>query len=352
MTIRGIDISKYQQVIDWRKVKASGVVFVYIRVLDDDGLRIDPYFNLNWTQSKNVGMLRGAYIPFYAWNDPMQVARNVFNALDPIERGDWWMGELPIAIDYEPHEITRSPAFMQQRLLTVINEIERLCLVKPIIYTSAYTWDTYVNPKGDFVLDPLLDLWVANYIFDYQKVGRRVTTWDKLDAAFPTFNPAIPNTWKFIGEDIWQAAGDDGFVDGVANACDMDHWRGTYQELVEWGEAHKIPETDSEPDHIVDVSNMVLPFDSREMDSGVHELDLLSRLSNWFVESLKPPVKMITNQMVFNAFFKVYGGDDYWNQLTLAVGGQDVATQMAANRDGAFVALEKLPVAVNDLLGI
>lgn len=334
MTVRGIDISKYNQVTDWRKVKASGVEFVYIRVLDDDGLTIDPFFALHWKQAKEVGLLRGAYVPFYAWNDPIQVANKVFDALIMQEAGDWWAGELPIAIDVEPSQVYKSVEYQWHQLTTLIAKIESLCLVHPIIYTGQPTWDSFVNPNRDITFETLPDLWHAGYIWAMP----HETTFAAWQDSFRPYK--LPNNWT--DWKIWQWAGDDGRVDGIESACDLDVFNGTFAELVAWGEAHKIAETDNTPDIAVGTD---LPFDSRDMDLGVHELDIFGRFAAWWKERFTPKPK-ITNQQVINAFYSVYGGKEYWDRLISAL-GEVQANGLAANRDALFVDLEKLPEAVN-----
>lgn len=335
MTVKGIDISRFQKVTDWHKVAASGIKFVYIRVLDTDGIHVDPYFDLHWIQAKAVGLLRGAYVPFYGWNRQSEVAQAVFDALDPLDRGDWWMGELPIAVDVEPSSVYKSTEYQWFQLTTLLSLIEKQCLVRPIIYTGQPTWDYFVNPDRNITFERLPDLWHAAYVWAMPHVTTFEANWNDDYKPF-----RLPNMWADYK--IWQWAGDDGRVDGIDNACDLDVFNGTYEELVAWGKAHKISETDSVPD-------VELPFDSREIDEGVHELDIFGRFAAWWAERFAPKTMAITNQMVFNAFFKVYGGDSYWAELVKKV-GQYEATRMAANRDGVFVELEKLPRAVSNAL--
>lgn len=56
----GIDVSKWQQEVNWEQVKNAGVEFVMIRMghqKDFDGeLVLDPYFESNITGAKQVGL--------------------------------------------------------------------------------------------------------------------------------------------------------------------------------------------------------------------------------------------------------------------------------------------------------
>src|SRR5262245_1658825 len=58
-SLDGIDISYWQDLIDWPKVKQSGRAFAFVRAAD--GTYVDPRFQMNWASIKSVGMIRGAY---------------------------------------------------------------------------------------------------------------------------------------------------------------------------------------------------------------------------------------------------------------------------------------------------
>jgi lysozyme len=54
----GIDVSTYQSVIDWDKAKAAGAQWAFIRACF--GKSKDAQFDRNWSESKRVGIPRGA----------------------------------------------------------------------------------------------------------------------------------------------------------------------------------------------------------------------------------------------------------------------------------------------------
>lgn len=97
----GIDVSKWQEEIDWEKVKNSGVEFAIIRIgyqTEYDGeYVVDPYFIQNIEGAKAVGLPVGIY--FYSY------AKTVEQATEQAE----WVTEqlsdyeidLPIAFDWE-----------------------------------------------------------------------------------------------------------------------------------------------------------------------------------------------------------------------------------------------------------
>ena len=56
---RGIDVSRFQGVIDWKAVAGSGVQFAYIKA--SQGITPDATFAGNWQGAKAAGIRRGAY---------------------------------------------------------------------------------------------------------------------------------------------------------------------------------------------------------------------------------------------------------------------------------------------------
>src|ERR1700759_1036608 len=64
-TIHGIDVSKYQNIIDWGSVKDMKVgnvqlSFAFIKATEGLGNE-DGYFRRNWKKAKDAGIARGAY---------------------------------------------------------------------------------------------------------------------------------------------------------------------------------------------------------------------------------------------------------------------------------------------------
>lgn len=58
---QGIDVSKFQGVIDWRKVKASGKVkFAYIKATEGTSIQ-DPMYKRNVDSARAAGILVGSY---------------------------------------------------------------------------------------------------------------------------------------------------------------------------------------------------------------------------------------------------------------------------------------------------
>lgn len=64
-SVRGIDVSKYQGVIDWKKVAEAGVEFAIVRLgyrgMNEGTLEMDPYFEANMMGAAEAGIKTGVY---------------------------------------------------------------------------------------------------------------------------------------------------------------------------------------------------------------------------------------------------------------------------------------------------
>lgn len=173
---KGIDVSKWQGKIDWKKVKKSGVEFVIIR--EGYGRKFpnqtDKEFHSNMKAAKSVGMKCGIYHFSYALSESEAVAEAEF-CLENI-RG--YSFEYPVAFDIEIDEYAR----LGKRKLTDICKAFCNRLRKEGYYVCVYAnfnWVTnflYMNELGSSY-----DLWLARYnnladhicgMWQYSSVGK------------------------------------------------------------------------------------------------------------------------------------------------------------------------------------
>ena len=133
--IHGIDVSKYQGLIDWDQVKQSGVQFAWIKATEG-GDNADTQFQRNWSLSKAAGVPRGAY-HFVYWCRPWQEEIHWFEQNVPVEDD-----ALPPVLDVEatPTSKTCKRTLYRDQVLAemrqMLEEMEHHFGKKPIIYST------------------------------------------------------------------------------------------------------------------------------------------------------------------------------------------------------------------------
>ncbi len=191
-SIHGIDVSKYQSIIDWQSVKEMNVnnvqiSFVFIKAtegLNDE----DDYFSRNWKKAKLVGLTRGAYHFFLATKSGKEQAENFINSVK-LETGD-----MPPVLDIE-QTYGVDAAALRNRVKEWLETVQNYYGVMPIIYTNVEFYKQFL--KDDFDAYPL---WVAHYL---QKE-----------------RPHIYRDWMF-----WQHD-EGGTVNGIINKVDFNVFSG------------------------------------------------------------------------------------------------------------------------------
>lgn len=199
--IHGIDVSKYQQEISWDDVKEMQVKnvkinFVFIKATE--GLDcIDDNFRRNWFNTQKVGIARGAYHFFISSRSGKAQAENFIETVH-LQKGD-----LPPVLDIEQTN-GASVTDLQQRVSDWLLLIEKKYKVKPVIYTNADFYKTFLSGRFDEY-----PLWVAHYLVK-----------DK---------PSINRDWIF-----WQH-NETGHVNGIASFVDFNVFNGdsvAFQKLL------------------------------------------------------------------------------------------------------------------------
>ena len=179
----GIDISKWQEKVDWNRVRAAEIKFAMMRAVV--GTWPDSRFANHWAGSKAVGLLRGAYHYYLDEQDPKAQAKKLFDVLN--STGD--LGELPPALDIED---INNPILTASKIKLCLEEIERLFGRTPFVYTRATTW----NPRiGKVTWGSRYPLWVAHYTISGWKDNH-------IQRSLNETKPDCPSIWS--NWDIWQ----------------------------------------------------------------------------------------------------------------------------------------------------
>ncbi len=133
--VHGTDVAKYQEYVDWKKVRQNGISFAFIKATEG-GDMVDDFFQRNWKEARQAGVPRGAYHFFYFCRPAIEQARWFIRNV-PVDKN-----ALPPVLDMEWNHLSptckkRPPAATVQREMRVFLEaVERHYGKKPIIYTS------------------------------------------------------------------------------------------------------------------------------------------------------------------------------------------------------------------------
>lgn len=168
--IHGIDVSKYQQEISWKSVKEMEVKkvkinFAFIKATEGMG-RIDENYRRNWFNAQKAGVARGAYHFFISSKSGKAQAENFIETVR-LQKGD-----LPPVLDIEQTNGV-SIADLQQRVSDWLEMVEKKYRVKPVIYTNADFYQSFLSGRFDDY-----PLWVAHYLVkDKPRISRNWTFW-------------------------------------------------------------------------------------------------------------------------------------------------------------------------------
>ena len=166
----GIDISQYQDIINWSKVKNINdnipISFVIIRSTAGSN-KHDKYFTYNWRESKKSGFIRGAY-HYYRPNENSIKQANNFIKKVKLEKGDF-----PPILDIESISTVQSTAKLKIGIKRWLDKVEKHYKVKPIIYTGDSFYKSYLN-NDEF---NKYTFWIANYNNIKQPVNKKWKIW-------------------------------------------------------------------------------------------------------------------------------------------------------------------------------
>ncbi len=201
-TLFGIDVSHHQGTIDWKKVKAAGVQFVFLKATEGETY-VDNLYASNRAGAKAVGIPCGAY---HFFRPKASLTAQIDNFVKTV--GKLQPGDLPPVLDIEVPADWKDIAIKVrvQMILDWLSAVEKKLGVKPLIYIN--------NPMARDELASAAAL--GNY---------------KLWLAHYTDRPAprVPAPWA--GWTFWQYS-ELGVVDGVpSQSCDMNRFAGTNADL-------------------------------------------------------------------------------------------------------------------------
>lgn len=155
----GIDVSKWQEEIDWQEVKNAGVEFAMIRIgyqtKYDGECSLDPYFVANIEGAKEVGIPVGIY--FYSYAKNVEQAKNQAEWVK--ENLKEYKIDLPVAFDWESWT-----SFSQAQMsFYTLNKVANVFLknleeagYKGMLYSSKFYLEKIWYPSE-------YEIWLAQY---------------------------------------------------------------------------------------------------------------------------------------------------------------------------------------------
>ena len=181
----GVDISRYNGIVDFDKMKAYDYVPVeYIMIRSGQGASwsydaLDNKFYFNWAGAKRAGIPRMCYHVIYP---SVSVQPQVDNVKSIFEEIDYDFGEGPLWIDLELYQGMKDPVIMD-RTIEFKTKLEEQLNIRVGIYSGWWYLETMLD-EGLQVPDwwSEVDWWLAQYTFaelGYEHPG-------------PPYAPAIP----------------------------------------------------------------------------------------------------------------------------------------------------------------
>ena len=196
--IEGIDVSKWQGVIDWSTVAAAGKRFAIAKATEGIGYE-DPSYDRNKAGAQANGLAFGAY----------HFARPG-TGNDPVREADWFLdragyqrGMLIPALDLEATG-GLGPTALTGWVKAWLGRVYGRLGVKPMIYTSPSFWRNNMNDTSWFADNGYGILWVAHW---------KVAT------------PSVPaSNWGGRSWTFWQYSSE-GHVPGIEGRVDLNRYR-------------------------------------------------------------------------------------------------------------------------------
>ncbi|RLQ91621.1 GH25 family lysozyme [Falsibacillus albus] len=187
--MKGIDVSHWNDVQDWKKVKDDGIEFVYIKATEGIDF-VDPKLSDYYNGAKEAGLLIG----FYHFARPKDYQTTMKEAKNFIQHTKAFDADLPYVYDIEVSE-----GLSAQQITSLaqvwLKEVENK-LGDVMIYSYSYF-------QKQYLLEDLTkySLWIAHY-----------------DTPEPSFS-----RWKEYK--CWQSS-DKGSVSGINGQVDIDILKG------------------------------------------------------------------------------------------------------------------------------
>lgn len=162
--LNGIDVSKWQQAIDWETVKASGIRFAMLRLAH--GTSKDIQFENYYTGAKEQGIPVG----IYCYTLAKSVDEGIEEANTLLEMLDGKQLDYPIALDLESeNQIKNMNKAARTELILAYKQIIEEAGYQFVVYANLNWLNNYIDQTK--LEEEDVDIWIARYCS--QSLGHR-----------------------------------------------------------------------------------------------------------------------------------------------------------------------------------
>jgi len=232
----GIDVSSWNEEIDWAKVKAAGVEFAIVRIFhhlkNTPNYELDEQFERNVREAQKYGIQLGAYFFSYAKNiDAITTEANmVVNELNKYPG----VFTFPIVFDAEDGDTTDDPNVSGNDIYDIGSFAGAACknfctiLEANGYYPMVYSYDWYFEAKIGMSNVKDFDLWQASYPKSngtqiYAGKGPKQTVDHSKRTKLSSYDDNV-TMWQYTGAGVIDGiyAGDGGAIVDL-NVCYVDY---------------------------------------------------------------------------------------------------------------------------------
>lgn len=139
----GIDVSKYQGIIEWEQVQNYGshpVEFMYAKASQGVTIR-DDFYRRNMAEARRQGILVGSYHYFSSGGTGVEQCDYFIETMEGIPQ------DLIPVVDVEECSKSWGALTLRRNLRDFINRMEQAYGVKPIIYTGVFFYNLYLSEE-------------------------------------------------------------------------------------------------------------------------------------------------------------------------------------------------------------
>lgn len=167
---RYVDVSRYQNEIDWAQVAAAGYKGAMLKTVSTnrklskraDGLYIDPTFETNYRNARAAGLDVGVYYYTYATSEAMADAELAL-VREAVRGKELTM---PVCVDVEENKLKQLSTLDLSNLTAyALERVERMGF-----YAQLYTYTGYKYELDMDRLSSRWDVWLADYTGKTPKV--------------------------------------------------------------------------------------------------------------------------------------------------------------------------------------